>query len=102
MTAKVPVSVRLVPALARQLRAAAIQRGVSVTSLVEQACEKADWAAAVIPEGIELSCAVDHGGRPCPGYHGGGQAEPRADRCPVHPREPLRSGACQVCDGGLF
>ena len=29
------------------------------------------------------------------------EADP-APRCDIHPREPLRSGACQVCDGGLF
>lgn len=71
--AKVPVSVRLAPALARQLRAAAVQRGCSMTLLVEQACERADWAAVDIPEGLRLSCAVDHGGYPCPGQHGGAE-----------------------------
>lgn len=59
--------------MARQLRAAAIQRGCSMTTLVEAACERADWATAAIPEGLRLSCAVDHGGRPCPGYHGGAE-----------------------------
>ncbi len=70
---KVPVSVRLAPAMARRLRAAAAQRGVSMTSLVEQACERADWAALDEPERLELACAVDHGGQPCPGYHGAAQ-----------------------------
>lgn len=46
---KVPVSVRLAPGLARQLRDTAAQRGVSMTSLVEQACERADWATVELP-----------------------------------------------------
>jgi hypothetical protein len=40
---KVPVSVRLMPELARRLRAAAIAQGVPLTRLVEQACEAAPW-----------------------------------------------------------
>jgi hypothetical protein len=76
---KVPVSVRLAPAMARRLRAAAAQRGVSMTSLVEQACERADWAALDVPEGPPVvppeQCWSDHGSPMTPvphAYHGGG------------------------------
>jgi hypothetical protein len=60
------------PELGVRLKAAAASSGRSRTRLVLDACQAADW------------------GR-----------EP-AERCPQHPREPLRQGACQVCDGGLF
>jgi len=80
MTTKVPVSVRLAPALARQLRATAVQRGVSVTSLVERACERADWATVDLPRAEPAAppeqCWSDHGNPMTPvphAYHGGGQ-----------------------------
>lgn len=60
------------PELGERLKAAAASSGRPRTHLVLDACRAAPW------------------GR-----------EP-AERCPDHPGEPLRSGACQVCDGGLF
>jgi len=70
-TRRVPISARVTPELARRLRAAAISQGCPITELVEQALWRAPWAAQPPPEGLRLSCAVDHGGAPCPGQHGG-------------------------------
>jgi hypothetical protein len=60
------------PELGERLKRAAAEQDRTRTALVVEACQAAPW------------------GR-----------EPAA-RCPVHPREPLRQGACQECDGGLF